>query len=331
MAVLLAILLIWLYTFRGGIKTIVFTDTLQTAFMLLGAVITIWYIKEDLNWGWGELVQNIRDDERSTIFNWDWQSGNHFFKQFFSGAFIAIVMTGLDQDMMQKNLTCRNLKDAQKNMFWYSGSLLAVNILFLSMGVLLYLYSEHYGILLPERTDNVFPMLATEHFSWLGGVVFLLGITAAAYSSADSALTALTTSFCVDFLGFRQENYEKNRPLRMGVHFLFSMILFLVVLIFHAINDQSVITSIFVAAGYTYGPLLGLFAFGILTRRRLRDGWVPLLCLIPPLLCYVINRNSEAWLGGYRFGFEILILNGFLTFLGLWAISRQGSSTVGSQ
>jgi len=324
-AVLTTILLIWLYTFRGGIKTIVYTDTLQTAFMLLAVVVTIWFIKDSLNYGWGELVTRVTEDSRSTIFNWDWQSKTNFFKQFFAGAFIAIVMTGLDQDMMQKNLTCRSIGDAQKNMFWFSVILVFVNLLFLVLGLLLYQYAEAGAIDIPARTDSLYPLLATEHFALIGGVLFLLGIIAAAYSSADSALTALTTSFCVDFLGFKPANFHEKVPVRRWVHFGFSIVLFLAILGFNAINDQSVITSIFVAAGYTYGPLLGLFSFGILTKRSLKDTWVPLICILSPIISYIINLNSVAWLGGYKFGFEILILNGLLTFLGLWAISRQNS------
>lgn len=325
-AVLTTIVLIWLYTVKGGIKTIVFTDTLQTTFMLAAVVISIWFIKDELNFGWGELVNSVTNDSRSTIFNWDWQSGNNFFKQFFSGAFIAIVMTGLDQDMMQKNLTCKTIGEAQKNMFWFSVILIFANILFLTLGVLLYQYAEVGSIVLPDRTDGLFPMLATEHFSLIGGVVFLLGITAAAYSSADSALTALTTSFCVDFLGFKSENYQKNRKLRMVVHFGFSVLLFVVILIFNGINDRSVITNIFIAAGYTYGPLLGLFSFGILTKLDLKDKWVPVVCLVTPILSFVLNQNSEVWFWGHTFGFTILLVNGLLTFVGLLLISKRISS-----
>ena len=322
-SVLTTIVLIWLYTFRGGIKTIVWTDTLQTAFMLIAVVVSILFIKNELSWTWTELTSSLLDDERSTIFNWEWQSGNNFFKQFFSGAFIAIVMTGLDQDMMQKNLTCKNIGDAQKNVFWFCIILVIVNFLFLSLGVLLYQYAEIGGISLPDRTDNLFPMLAVNSFSVLGTVTFLLGITAAAYSSADSALTALTTSFCIDFLGFRKENFEERKKLRIGVHLGFSIVLFFVILIFQAINDQSVITSIFIAAGYTYGPLLGLFAFGIFTKQEVKDRLVPFVSILSPLLSYVINLNSEALFGGYKFGFEILILNGLIMFLGLLLIRRS--------
>ena len=324
-SVLTTIILIWLYTFRGGIKTIVWTDTLQTTFMLVAVIVSILFIKNELSWTWAELTSGLFQDERSTIFNWDWQSGRNFFKQFFSGVFIAIVMTGLDQDMMQKNLTCKNIGEAQKNVFWFCVILVIVNFMFLSLGVLLYQYAEIGGIALPDKSDNLFPMLAVNEFSILGTTTFLLGITAAAYSSADSALTALTTSFCVDFLGFKKENYEERKKLRIGVHFGFSLVLFLVILIFRIINDQSVINSIFIAAGYTYGPLLGLFAFGIFTHWNVKDNLVPLVSVLSPLLGYIINLNSDILLGGYKFGFEILILNGLIMFLGLLLIkTRRG-------
>ena len=321
-SVLTTIILIWVYTFRSGIKTIVWTDTLQTTFMIASVVISILFIKDSLNWDFGDLITQVSSDPRSTIFNWDWQSGNNFFKQFFAGAFIAIVMTGLDQDMMQKNLTCKTLPDAQKNMFWFCIVLVIVNFLFLSMGLILFQYSEAMGVSIPARTDYLFPTLAIEHFSMFGSVVFLLGIIAAAYSSADSALTALTTSFCVDFLGFSPANYATKRTTRKLVHMAFSLILFLVILVFQAINDQSVITAVFVAAGYTYGPLLGLYAFGIFTKWALKDHLVPVVCLLSPILSYIININSHDWLFGYQFGFEILILNGLLTFLGLFLLKK---------
>lgn len=317
------ILLIWIYTFRGGIKTIVYTDALQTAFMLLAVVVSIAFIKNEMELSWTQLVTNIVADQRSTIFNWEWTHSRFFLKQFFAGAFIAIVMTGLDQDMMQKNLTCRSLREAQKNMFWFSLSLIFVNLLFLSLGVLLYQYAGYQEIIMPERTDYLFPQLAINHFSALGGVVFLLGITAAAYSSADSALTSLTTSFCVDILEFKKENFEAKKRLKTIVHLSFSIILFLVILAFNAINDTSVINSIFTAAGYTYGPLLGLFAFGIFTPWSVKDRFVPLVGVLSPALAYLLNINSDWLLAGYKFGFEILIVNGLITFSGLWLLRTK--------
>lgn len=320
--VAITIALIWLYTFRGGIKTIVWTDTLQTLFMIAAVVISIFLIKDGLNFSWIQLSEKVAASGYSEIFIWDWQSGQNFYKQFISGAFIAIVMTGLDQDMMQKNLTCRSLKDAQKNMFWFCIVLVIVNFLFLSMGAMLHIYAAEMNIAIPERTDDLYPLLALNHFPLVAGIVFLLGIIAAAYSSADSALTALTTSFCVDFLGLGKSDQPISKKVRIRVHLVFSFILFLVILIFKAINDQSVITAVFIAAGYTYGPILGLFAFGLLTKFQVKDQYVPIIALLAPLLSYLINVNSEAWFNGYKFGFEILVVNGLLTFLGLFLLKK---------
>ena len=319
--VLITILLIWVYTFKGGIKTIVWTDTLQTFFMLTAVAVSIIIIMKSLNIDLVELTGVISQSDLSKVFVWDWKPGNNFFKQFFAGAFITIVMTGLDQDMMQKNLTCKNIKDAQKNMFWFSVVLVVANLMFLSLGALLYIYSAEKGITLPEKSDELFPLLALNHFSAFAGILFILGITAAAYSSADSALTSLTTSFCVDFLNFKDQEESYKKRTRTKVHIAFSLLIFSVIMIFSIINDESVITSLFKAAGYTYGPLLGLFTFGMFTTRNIKDKWTPLICLASPLLSYFINLNSEAWFGGYKFGFEILILNGLLTFIGLWLIS----------
>lgn len=322
--VFLTILLIWLYTFRGGIKTIVWTDSLQTLFMLLAVGISIYLIGKELGMGGMELIEKVQESKLSQVFVWEWQPGNNFFKQFTSGAFIAIVMTGLDQDMMQKNLTCRNLKDAQKNMFWFTITLVFVNLLFLTLGALLYIYADAMSIPLPDRSDNLYPILALNHFSIFAGILFVLGITAAAYSSADSALTAMTTSFCVDFLNLSKNESAEAKKTRMSVHIGFSLLLYLVILIFKIINDESVISAVFKAAGYTYGPLLGLFSFGLFTKKSIRDSWVPYICVVSPILTYVINSYSETLLWGYKFGFEILLLNGALTFLGLWISRGKG-------
>ena len=327
--VLVTILLIWLYTFRGGIRTIVFTDTMQTFFMIAAVCLTIYFIGERMELSLTGLISMVENSQYSQVFFWDWKTGSNFFKQFFAGAFIAVVMTGLDQDMMQKNLTCRNIGEAQKNMFWFSISLVFVNLLFLGLGALLYLYAGQEQILLPERTDDLFPILALNNFGTLAGIVFLLGITAAAYSSADSALTSLTTSFCVDFLNFdvgeEQNAEDQQRKTRLKVHMGFSLLLFLLILAFETINDEAVISAIFKAAGYTYGPLLGLFAFGLFTGRGVHDASVPLVCIASPILTYLINLYSEVLLFGYQFGFEILILNGLLTFIGLLLVSKKGS------
>lgn len=324
-SVLITVGLIWLYTHRGGIKTVVWTDTLQTLFMLLAVIITIFLIGKDLGiQSLGDYLSKVSEDSRSEIFNWDWKAGTNFFKQFISGAFITIVMTGLDQDMMQKNLTCRTLGDAQKNMFWFTTILVVVNLLFLSLGVMLYLYAETKGIALPSRSDELFPLLATQHFSAFAGIVFVLGITAAAYSSADSTLTALTTSFCYDFLEIeRKYAPEKRVAIRKKVHIAFTGLMYILILAFYFLNDQSVINSVFIIAGYTYGPLLGLYSFGLFTKLQTNDRWVPAIAVIAPLLTFVISSNSEKWLWGYKFGFEALILNGALMFLGLYLLRKK--------
>ena len=319
-SVLLTILLIWIYTFKGGIKTIVWTDALQTLFMLSAVIITIVIITDKMNISLYESFHMVKNSSYSNIFYFDWRAGNDFFKQFISGAFIAIVMTGLDQDMMQKNLTCRNLGDAQKNIFWFCVILVIANLLFLFLGALLYLYSESVNFQLPTSTDDLYPLLALNELGFLTSIIFILGIIAAAYSSADSALTSLTTSFCIDFLDIQKRN--NKRKTRLLVHIGFSILIFIVILIFDEINDESVINSIFNAAGYTYGPLLGLFSFGIFTKYKIKDKFVFFVCLISPLISYLINIYSEELLFGYRFGFEILLLNGLLTFLGLYFIKR---------
>ncbi len=322
--ILVTISLIWVYTLKAGIKTIVWTDTLQTLFMITAVVVTIFIIAKELNLDTVGVFKTVINSDYSTVFNWDWQSESNFFKQFISGAFIAIVMTGLDQDMMQKNLTCRNIKDAKKNMFWFSITLIPVNLIFLSLGVLLYVYASKMGIDLPKSTDELYPMLALNNFSALAGVIFLLGVTAAAFSSADSALTALTTSFSVDFLNLKvnEENKNINKTKKL-VHIGFSLILFLVILVFNVLNDKSVVSAVFTAAGYTYGPILGLFAFGLLTKRQVIDKAVPFIAVVSPILLYFINMYSKDLLFGYKFGFELLIVNGFLTFLGLFVFSKK--------
>ena len=320
-SVLITILLIWVYTFKGGIKTIVWTDALQTFFMLSAVIITIFIILEEMNLSLFESIELVKNSQYSNIFYFDWKSSNDFFKQFFSGAFIAIVMTGLDQDMMQKNLTCKNLEDAQKNIFWFCVILVIANLLFLSLGALLYIYSESLNIPIPQRSDDLYPLLALNNLGEITSVIFLLGIIAAAYSSADSALTSLTTSFCIDFLNI--DNSSNKKRIRFFVHIGFSIILFIVILIFKEINDESVINSIFKAAGYTYGPLLGLFSFGIFTKYNVRDRYVLPICILSPALSYLVNIYSEQLLFGYKFGFEILLLNGLITFLGLFLIRKK--------
>ena len=319
LSVVITVLLIWLYTAKAGIKTIIRTDALQTFFMLLAVALSIGFIASDLGWGVGELVNRISDSEYSRVFFFDdWNDKKHFVKQFLSGAFIAIVMTGLDQDMMQKNLSCRNIQDAQKNMFWFSIVLVLVNFVFLSLGALLYLYAAEKGLSLPEKTDDIYPMIASKGYAGVVvAVSFLLGLIAAAYSSADSALTSLTTSVSVDFFNVNNRSEAEGRTIRKWAHVLLSGILILVILVFKSFNDQSVISAIFTVAGYTYGPLLGMYAFGLFTKYRVRDKAVPVLSILSPILCYMLSVNAPKWFNGYEFGFELLIVNGAITFLGM--------------
>ena len=250
-----------------------------------------------------------------------------FFKMFFTGTFMAIVMTGLDQDMMQKNLTCRSLKDAQKNMFWFTIVLVGANVLFLSMGAMLYLFRDSIGFDPSATGDTLFPGLAISgELGAVAGVLFIVGLVAAAYSSADSALTALTTSFCVDFLGMEKKPKVTDKTTRKIVHVGFTALLFVVIVLFDAINDQSVVSGLFKVAGYTYGPLLGLYAFGMFTKRNVIDRFVPALCVIAPLLSYILQANSEVWFGGYKIGFELLLINGMLTFSGLYLLSLSNTA-----
>ncbi|HPE87741.1 MAG: sodium:solute symporter [Bacteroidia bacterium] len=320
------ILLILIYTFRGGIKTIVWTDTLQTTFMLGALVLSIALISKEMGEGLFSLSRQVFDDGLSRLVFTDINSKQHFLKQFFSGMFITIVMTGLDQDMMQKNLTCRNLKDAQKNMFWMSASLVPVNFIFLMLGGFLILFARSKGMAIPSTTDDLFPLIALQYLGPVAGIVFIIGLISAAYSSADSALTSLTTAFCVDFLNFETRSdlsEERAVAIRKKVHIMVAFVIMAVIAVFHAINDASVISKLFTVAGYTYGPLLGLFSFGLFTRYRVIDHWIPLVAFASPVICYILSRNSADWFNGYHFGFELLIVNGLLTFAGLWLLRKK--------
>lgn len=323
--VAITILLIWIYTFKGGIKTIVWTDTLQTFFMLSAVGITIVVIGLQLDWSFADMISQVNHSEYSKLFFFEnWNDKQYFFKSFLSGVFITIVMTGLDQDMMQKNLSCKNIKEAKWNMYAMSVVLVVVTFVFLFLGALLFLYANQKGIEIPSRTDELFPMLATGgYLGYTVAVCFILGLIAAAYSSADSALTALTTSFCVDILEVKKKALNQQTQLRQRTHIGMSVVLFLVILLFELINDDSVVDALFKAASYTYGPLLGLYAFGLFTKYNVVDRFVPLICLLSPIFCYILNLNSEAWLGGYQFGYDLLIVNGGLTFLGLFLIRKR--------
>lgn len=322
--VTITILLIWLYTFKAGIKTIVWTDTLQTLFMLIAVGVAIYYVSEQMGLSGSEIMSFVSDSDLSQIFFFDdWKSGDYLIKQFFSGAFIAIVMTGLDQDMMQKNLTCRNLKDAQKNVFWFTIVLTIVNMVFLVLGVLLTVFAAQNGI--DAHKDDLFPTIAVESGLGVGlAIVFLLGLIAAAYSSADSALTSLTTSFSIDILDIEKKHDPKEQVrIRKRIHVLMSIVLVVVIIVFkYVIANESVIKNVFTFAGYTYGPLLGLYAFGLFTSWKVKDAIVPVIAIASPILAYVISYLCKAY-AGFDFGFFILILNGALTFLGLVLIRTQ--------
>lgn len=318
------IALIWIYTFKGGIKTIVWTDTFQTFFLVTAVAITVWKISSELGLGFSEMVAAFDAKGYSKIFYFDDANSTLFFpKQFFGGAFIALTMTGMDQEIMQKNLTCKTLGDAQKNMFWFSFTLVFVNLLFLALGGLLYLYSEQMALPLPAVSDELFPRLAFNELGPLVSIMFLLGIIASSYASADSALAGLTTSFCIDFLNFKGKEEKTKQRQKFIVHVGFSLLFLIIIVVFKEINEKSVIDAVLSIAGYTYGPLLGLFVFGLFTKRHLHGAKVLVVCLITPLLSFLISTYSPQVLHGYKFGIEILIVNGLLTFLGLWIISEK--------
>lgn len=314
-----AVTLIWLYTRKGGVKTVLWTDTFQTITMLSAVLLCVYFIAQRMGLNLGEAAKAVANSELSRIWVFDdLGSRHHFLKQFFSGAFITIVMTGLDQDMMQKNLSCRCLADAQKNMYWYGFAFLPVNLLFLSLGVLLYLFAQQQGIALPTHGDDLFPLIATGGFlPPIVGILFVLGLASAAYSSADSALTALTTSATIDLLNTKHLDEQGLSRVRQRTHIVVSAVVVGIILIFRLLNDRSVIDAIYTVAGYTYGPLLGLYAFGLFTRRGVRDRWVPSIAVLSPIICFGISLLTNA-LWGYTMGYELLMLNGALTFVGLW-------------
>ena len=337
--VLLSLALIFAYTYKGGLKTIIITDTLQTFFLVTSVFLTIIFICNSMNFSAIEAFEAVKNSNYSKVFFYeDYLKGNYFLKQVLGGIFVTIAMVGLDQDLMQKNLSCANIKEAQKNMFTFTGVFVLINIFFLSVGALLYLYASKHAIAIPldlvtgkERTDLLFPEIAFHHLSALPAVVFLLGLTAATFATTDSALTALTTSFCVDFLGMdKPENNHKTNQVktRHWVHLGFSLLMFLVIIIFNTINDASVVTMIFKVASYTYGPLLGLYAFGLFMKNKtVYDKWVPLVCVVAPAICFVISKNSTLLFGSYVFDIELIIVNGLLTFIGLLFISKPATSS----
>ncbi|MDD3468886.1 MAG: sodium:solute symporter [Thermoguttaceae bacterium] len=333
-AALIFILLIVAYTFEGGIKTIVWTDTLQTTFMLLAVVVSIYFISREMKWDFATLCTSVTGSPYFRFFDTDWRSTSFFLKQFFSGIVVTIAMTGLDQEMMQKNLSCKNIHDAQKNMFVFSGILIVMNFLFLTLGAVLMIYLHSSGTansdqltqwIMANQTDRIFPTVAFEHLGTVAGLVFFIGLISSAYPSADGALTSLTTSFCIDVLGMnRRTDWDetKRKRVRYFVHLSFAVLFLLLILFFNAVRNDSIINLVYAIASYTYGPLLGLFFFGILTRRRLRDGWVPFIAVLSPILCFICDYYGKKNFG-FSFGFTLLIVNGMCTFIGCGLASQK--------
>lgn len=333
--VLISLALIFAYTYRGGLKTIIITDTLQTFFLISSVFLTIFFICRSLNFNVIEAFEQVKNSNYSKVFFFeDYMKGTYFWKQILGGIFVTIATVGLDQDLMQKNLSCATIGEAQKNMFTFTGIFVIINIFFLSVGALLYIYAEKNGIQIPmvdgvARTDLLFPEIAIHHLSIIPTIVFLLGLTAATFATTDSALTALTTSFCVDFLNMdKAENLNKPNIVktRHFVHIAFSILMFLVIIVFNAINDDSVVKMVFKIASYTYGPLLGLYAFGLFVKSKtVHDKLVPVICLISPAICFLITQNSKLLFGEYVIDNELIVLNGLITFLGLLLISKPAT------
>lgn len=337
--VLISLALIFAYTYRGGLKTIIITDTLQTFFLVTSVFLTIVFICNSLDFSAFEAFEAVKNSNYSKVFFFEdfISSKFHFVKQIVGGIFVTIAMVGLDQDLMQKNLSCATIGEAQKNMFTFTGIFVVINIFFLSVGALLYIYAAKNGIEVPTdlvtgkpRTDLLFPEIAFNHLALIPSIIFLLGLTAATFATTDSALTALTTSFCIDFLGMdKEENRSKPNVVRTRhfVHITFSFLMFLVIILFNAINDSSVVGMIFRVASYTYGPLLGLYCFGLLVQSKtVQDKFVPLVCLASPAITYLISENSKTLLWGYVFDNELILVNGMITFLGLLLISKKATT-----
>lgn len=323
---LLFLCLMLLYTYKGGVKTLVYTDTLQTVGMLVAVISTIYFISNELNSSVFDLIVQVKNSEMSNWFFWDdWSDKRHFLKQFLAGIFITMTMTGLDQEMMQKNLSCRTVSDAQKNMITYSLVIAIVNFLFLFLGALLYIYAQRQGVAIPQKTDDLYPIIALQNIGGLTAIVFLIGIISAAFPSADGALTSLTTIFSIDILGLTRKNIpeQQAKKIRVKVHITFALLLYIIIVIFSYINNEAVISELFTVAGYTYGPLLGLYSFGLATNRSVLDKAVPYIALSSPVITYILSMYSEQLFSGYRFGFELILVNGTITFILLNLFSKK--------
>ena len=322
----LTVLLVWLYTFKGGVKTLIWTDAFKTFCLVISVVLCIYYIASDLNLNFNSLVVTIRESSMSKMFFFeDINDKRYFFKQFLAGIFTMIATTGLDQDMMQRNLSCKNSRDSQKNMITSGISQFFIIALFLMLGVLLYTYASANGIALPESSDQLFPLIATGgYFPIIVGVLFIIGLISAAYAAAGSALTALTTSFTVDILHDRfKENEVQLTRTRKKVHIAMSIMMTLVIIVINALNNTSVIDAVYILASYTYGPILGMFAYGIFSKRQVHDCFIPLVAILAPILCYILQTNSAAWFNGYEFSYEILIFNALFTAIGFAICSKK--------
>ena len=324
--VFFSVALVWLYTFNGGVKSLIWTDTLKTFCLIISVVLCIYYIATDLNMGFSDMVSSITGNDYSKIFFFEDGNDKRFFwKQFLAGVFTVIAMTGLDQDMMQRNLSCKNFKDSQKNMVTSVVFQFVVISLFLMLGVLLYIFVDTKGIQMPAKSDELFPMIATQgYFPNIVGILFIVGLTSSAYSAAGSALTALTTSFTVDILGsLKTKTDQEATKSRKRVHIGMAFVMGIVIVVFNALNNTSVIDAVYIVASYTYGPILGLFAFGIFTRKAVKDKYIPLVAVLSPVLCFILDENSQKWFNGYSFSYELLILNAFFTFIGLLLLTKK--------
>ena len=329
--VALTVSVVWLYTFRGGVKSLIWTDVLKTFCLVVSVVLCIYYIASSLQLNWSGLTTTIGDSDYSKIFFFDdINDKRYFFKQFLAGVFTVIAMNGLDQDMMQRNLSCKNFRDSQKNMITSGISQFFVILLFLMLGVLLYTFTAQQGIQNPEKSDELFPMIATgNYFLGIVGILFIVGLIASAYSAAGSALTALTTSFTVDILKAHKKGETALSKIRKHVHIGMAVVMGIVIFVFNQLNNTSVINAIYTLASYTYGPILGLFAFGIFTRKQVNDKYIPLVAILSPLLCYILQSNSERWFNGYQISYELLIINALFTFIGLCLfIQRKGKNVL---
>jgi len=332
-------LLIFLYTFKGGVKTIIWTDVLQTTFMLLAVFLTIISISRAMNWNFGEMVSAVSSTDYSKWFDWEWSHGTNAIKQFISGIFITVAMTGLDQEMMQKNLSCKNIKEAQKNVYTTSITIVVVNFFFLLMGALLAIFvnsklggmhsiglADASGVFTKAQTDKLFPVIASQYLGLAVGLFFIIGLISASYPSAGGALTSLTISFCIDFMGFNKRKdltEKKKQRIRHIAHGAFALLFFIIIVILYVVNNQTVIDLVYLLASYTYGPLLGFFFFGLLTKYQVKDKYMPYVAICSPLLCYLLDVAGKRFLG-FGFGFTILIINGLITFTAMYLLRERG-------